>query len=405
MKILLVNKFLYPRGGAETYVFKIGQHLEAQGHKVQYFGMCDEKNIVGNELGLGTAQMDFRSRKLANILYPFQILYSIEAKEKIKRIAKQFRPDVVHLNNINFHLTPSVIDGVSELGIPMVQTVHDFQMVCPNHLLLDQNKKEPCDKCIEGKKWNCVVNRCIHGSYVKSLLGYLEGIIYQHRHNYDKISQYICPSHFMEQMLLRNKRYAGKTVVLHNFIQQKKMVNPFEKKDYVLYFGRLSEEKGIDRFLAACRLLPEIPFIVAGSGPLEYMFKGDNLSNVKFIGFQKGQELDNLIRQAKFTIYFPICYENCPLSILESQSLGTPVLANRIGGIPELLQDGETGILIDKFTPENYAAQIQALYQDDQKLESMAVNCREKGDFVTLEFYCQQLLQIYENVIEKGKGR
>ena len=129
MKILIVNKFLYPRGGAETYVFKIGQYLEKQGHKVQYFGMYDEKNIAGNELGLGTASMDFRSRKPARLLYPFRILYSIEAKEKIKHLVKHFRPDVIHLNNINFHLTPSVIDGAFDLGIPMVQTVHDFQMI------------------------------------------------------------------------------------------------------------------------------------------------------------------------------------------------------------------------------------------------------------------------------------
>lgn len=402
MKILIVNKFLYPRGGAETYVFKIGQYLEKQGHKVQYFGMYDEKNIAGNELGLGTASMDFRSRKPARLLYPFRILYSIEAKEKIKHLVKHFRPDVIHLNNINFHLTPSVIDGAFDLGIPMVQTVHDFQMICPNHMMLDMRKKMPCDKCIAGSRWNCVINKCIHNSYIKSILGCLEGTLYRYSCSYDKVSQYICPSRFMEQMLLRDKRYRGKTLVLQNFIQRREENITPEKQDYVLYFGRLSEEKGLGLFLDACKLLPGISFVVAGSGPMESLFRGQCPANVRFVGFKSGQELENLIRQARFTVYFPVWYENCPLSILESQALGTPVLANRIGGIPELVQDGKTGVLVNKFTPENYAVQIKALYEDNEKLERMAANCRQKEDFITLDSYCQQLLQIYKSVIKKG---
>lgn len=405
MNILMVNKFLYPRGGAETYMLKIGRYFERQGHKVQYFGMYDEKNIVGNELGLGTAFMDFRSKKPDRFLYPFRILYSVEAREKMKCLINHFHPDVIHLNNINFHLTPSIIDAAFRSGVPVVQTVHDFQMVCPNHMMLDIRRKKPCDKCIGGSRWNCVINKCIHDSYLKSILGCLEGMIYRYRHNYDKVSQYICPSSFMEQMLLRNKRYAGKTIVLQNFIQRKEENVKLERQEYVLYFGRLSEEKGIENFLKACKLLPDIPFMVAGSGPLEPLFRSHCPLNVKFVGFHSGQDLENLIRQARFTVFFPVWYENCPLAILESQSLGTPVLANAMGGIPELIQDGKTGVLIKKFTPKHYAVQIKALYQDKKKLEYMAANCRQREDFVTLDAYCRQLLQIYKSVMGKGKSK
>lgn len=141
MKILLVNKFLYPRGGAETYFLKIGKELEKRGNDVQYFGMYDEKNTVGNEMKLYTKNMDFHTSKFKKLLYPFKIIYSFEAKRKIKKIIKQFKPDIIHLNNINFQLTPSIIDMAYKMKVPIVQTVHDSQMICPNHLLLN-NRNE-----------------------------------------------------------------------------------------------------------------------------------------------------------------------------------------------------------------------------------------------------------------------
>ena len=135
MKILMINKFLYPRGGAETYMLKLGEYFSRAGHQVEYFGMYDEKNTVGNSAGMYTSNMDFHGGGAERFLYPFKIIYSFEAKSKLGRVLDEFRPDVVHMNNINFQLTPSVIDAVKERGIPLVQTVHDYQMICPNHLL------------------------------------------------------------------------------------------------------------------------------------------------------------------------------------------------------------------------------------------------------------------------------
>ncbi len=399
MKILIVNKFLYPQGGAETYILKTGDYLQKHGHEVQYFGMQDDRNLVGNELNLETHHMDFWSKNISRFLYPFRIIYSFEAKRKIQRVARQFKPDIVHFNNINYQLTPSIIDGIAELGIPMVQTVHDFQLICPNHLLLNLRRKKPCDLCVEGNKWNCAYNKCIHGSLIKSILGSIEGKLYQKRNTYNKIERFICPSYFLQSMLARDKRFQGKTEVLHNFIEINQKSEGLKKKDYVLYFGRLSEEKDITGLLRACRLCPEIPFVIAGDGPLKHLLS-DLPPNVRYVGFQKGDALLRLVAQARFSLYFSVWYENCPLSVLESQSLGTPVLANRIGGIPELIIDGKTGILINEFSPENYAKQIHMLYQDREKLAVMEKGCRERSDFLTLASYCERLQQIFENILE-----
>lgn len=400
MKILMVNKFLYPRGGAETYMLQIGQYLQSQGHEVEYFGMYDPQNAVGNSLGLEATAMDFRTSGPKCLLYPFRLLYSMEAKRKISRVVRQFSPDVVHLNNIYFHLTPAIIDGVAELGVPMVETVHDFQMLCPNHMMLDLKSMTPCRLCVEGSKWNCAKRKCIHGSRVKSILGSMEGVLYRRRWTYGKISRFICPSQFMEQMLQTEPRFRGKTVLMQNFIQHE-AGECVEKGNYVLYFGRLSEEKGIDRLLDACRLTPEIPFVVAGQGPMAHLLEKDRPSNVRYVGFQEGPSLREWVRQARFSVYLPIWYENCPLSVLESQALGTPVLANAIGGVPELIQDGETGVLLNRFTPEEYARQIRGLYWDEERLAQMSENCRNRSDFVTIETYCTRLLELYQSAAGK----
>jgi len=400
MKILMVNKFLYPRGGAETYMFKVGEYLEKMGHQVTYFGMYDEKNTVGNALNLSTTNMDFHAGGMERLLYPFRIVYSLEAKRKITQVIDDFQPDIVHLNNINFQLTPSVIDACRAKGVPMVQTAHDFQVVCPNHLLLNLQEKRPCERCVNSNKWACAKHKCIHGSLAKSVIGSIEGELYRHRNNYDAVSLYICPSEFMEKMLNREPRYQGKTVTLHNFLSLDDVPTSVEKKDYVLYFGRLAEEKGLDRFLQACKMLPNIPFVVAGSGPMEEELRRDAPANVDFVGFKTGAALRQLIAEARFSVYLPIWYENCPLSVLESQALGTPVLANRIGGIPELIRDGETGVLMDEFTAENYARNMEVLYADGERLAVMSGNCSNRRDMMTLSQYCTALEKLYSEVKE-----
>lgn len=396
MKILMVNKFLYPRGGAETYMLRIGEELTRRGHQVEYFGMYDEKNTVGNAEGLTTANMDFHASGAEKLLYPFRIIYSGEARRKMRQVIDRFHPDIIHFNNINFQLTPSVILAGAEKNIPMVQTVHDLQMLCPNHMMMEFGTWKLCEEC-SGKKCKmaCVRKKCIHGSRAKSLIGAIEGTIYTSSHVYDRVARYICPSRFIEEKLLSVPRYAGKTTMIHNFLSKTADID-VPKGDYVLYFGRLSEEKGIDRILAACRLLPEIPFVIAGGGPLEELCRTCDLPNVRFVGFKTGKELQELVAAARFTLHLSLWYENCPLALLESQSLGTPVLCNRIGGMPELVEEGKTGVLNDTFTPEAYAEKIRALYSDSALLDEMARNCRAKKEsMMTLDRYCDRLLAIY----------
>ncbi|MDF2484871.1 MAG: hypothetical protein K0R46_1039 [Herbinix sp.] len=401
MKILMVNKFLYPKGGAETYFLKIGSYLEMAGHQVEYFGMYDEKNTVSNSANEYTTNMDFHVTGIKKIIYPIHIIYSLEAKRKIRNVILKFKPDIVHLNNINFQLTPSIIEEIKEHKIPIIQTVHDYQMICPNHLLFDFQTKKTCELCINGSKWNCTKKNCIHASKMKSVIGSIEAILYKQRKTYQLVDYYICPSHFIEDKLNQTNLYRGKTLTIHNFIELKNIEDIIEKEDYVLYFGRLSEEKGIELFLNCCRKLPHIKFKIAGTGPLESICRG--IPNVEFVGFKKGEELNELISRALFSVYPSIWYENCPLSILESESLGTPVIASKMGGISELIENNETGILIEDINEDKLVKEINELYQNKEKMIEMSKNCIEKRTkMISLETYSNRMITIYNQYLKRN---
>ncbi|MBQ5590574.1 MAG: glycosyltransferase, partial [Clostridia bacterium] len=194
MKILMVNKFLYPRGGCETYMLKLSEELKAKGHEIEFFGMYDENNTVGNSENLYTTNMDFHSTGIARFFYPFKIIYSFEAYKKIGKVLDSFKPDIVHMNNINFQLTPSIIYAIKKRNIPLVQTVHDYQMICPNHLLYSLKERKPCERCISGSKFNCLKYSCIHSSKAKSLIGAIEAKVYSLLKTYKKVDLFVCPS-------------------------------------------------------------------------------------------------------------------------------------------------------------------------------------------------------------------
>ena len=402
MKILMVNKFLYPRGGCETYMLSLAEELKAKGHEVEYFGMYDAKNTVGNSSGQYTSNMDFHANKLERFLYPFKIIYSREAYKKLLKVLDDFKPDIVHMNNINFQLTPSVIYAVKKRNIPLVQTVHDYQMICPNHLLYSFDEAKPCERCIKGSKFNCVKHSCIHGSRVKSILGAIEAKIYSFLKTYKKVDLYICPSRFLESKLLAaSDIYIGKTFTIHNFIEKKPLpeVNAAEKP-YIAFASRLSKEKGVELLAEAAKLLPEYSFVVAGSGPDSESL--ENIPNITMKGFLTGDELVSFVANAKLMILPSVWYENCPLNILETHSLGVPVITMNSGGMAELVDDGVNGVLINEPTSEAIAEAIKKCFEDEEYYSVLKQNCegmREK--IIEVGDYCDILIDKYQEIFDK----
>lgn len=398
MRILMINKFLRPNGGSETYIFKLGECLESLGHEVQYFGMEQEGRRVGNKVEAYTANMDFHNgSNLSKLTYPFRTIYSMEARRKVRMILDDFNPDVVHLNNFNYQLTPSIILEIckwkkkNRKSCRIVYTAHDYQLVCPNHMCRNPITHENCETCLSGRFHACLKGKCVHGSTARSAIGMTEAVFWKIRGVYQYIDTIVCCSEFMKQKLDCNPLFRTKTVCLHNFIDQAEHKSVV-KKDYVLYFGRFSPEKGIRTLIGVCRELPEIPFCFAGTGPLEAELS--QVSNIKNVGFRTGDELEKLIREARFSIYPSEWYENCPFSVMESQLFGTPVLGAAIGGIPELVCDGYTGELFRAGDGAELKKKILALWNDRERTERYSRNCRNIN-FDSVETYCGKMLCIY----------
>ena len=463
MRILIVNKFLYPNGGSETYIFKIGQCLQKMGHEVQYFGMEHEGRIVSNAIGSYTSDMSFHGgSKLSKLMYPVKILYSFEAKKKIRAVLDDFKPDVVHLNNINFQITPSIIDEIEAYNkdvdaaekreddkknsdrsravatgghIRIVYTAHDYQWVCPNHMLYIPSTGEMCSKCIDGDYSYCAHNKCIHSSKLRSLLGTLEAKLYDRKKTYALVDTVIAPSFFMKEKLSHNRSIDdNKIVALHNFVDENSqrakqtstsednpdiMRTGFDRnvgdcgkevidKPYVLYFGRYDSQKGIKTLLKACRNLPDIQFVFAGKGELEK--EVDSTPNVLNKGFLTGQELTDTITKAAFTVFPSEWYENCPFSVVESQMNGTPIIVSNLGGTTELIKENVTGEVFTAGDESQLTEKIRKLWENPKLVSSYRDNCKrifadgegktdETGSsdlsFDNLQSYCEKLLRIY----------
>lgn len=398
MKILIVNKYLHPFGGAESYVFRLGEYLSSQGHEVQYFGMEHEGRCVSNQAEAYTTTMDFHHKlNTAMMTYPFRVIYSAEASKKMRMVLDAFQPEILHLNNFNYQLTPSILLAAlkwkRKTGHPLqiVFTAHDYQLVCPNHLLKNPNTQAICEQCIDGHFGSCIRGRCIHGSLPRSILGAIEGALWKHAKVYESIDHVICPSRFMQSVMKRKPYFKDKTIWIQNFVNPS-LYYRAPKENYVLYFGRYSMEKGIQTLVEACTRLKSIPFVFAGEGAMSHLLA--DVPNIKDVGFLTGTELRELIARARFTVYPSEWYENCPFSIMESQMYGTPVLASDIAGIPELIQDGVNGELFTSKNVDELTRKIWEWWINPEKVKKYQDNL-DKIPFETLESYYEKLLPVY----------
>ena len=395
MKVLLINKFLYPKGGAETYVFKLGEALESHGHQVEYFGLENEKNSVGNNAGSYVSDMDFNKGVWKNLTAPFRMIYSFEAKRKLLKVLKDFAPDVVHLNNVQFHLTPSIIVAVEKYRkqtgrkVKLVYTAHDYQLVCPSHGLFDVNIK-PCEKCLGGNYTHCLKTKCMKNSRAKSFLAMLDAYFWTWNKAYRYVDVIVCPSRFLKNKLDVQPRFANKTVALHNFIDPQEALE-VPKGDYVLEFGHLSKDKGTLTLLEVAKRMPNVRFLFAGYGKAEAEIA--KVENAEYVGFKTGDELKDLIRKARCSIYPSEWYENCPFSVIESQMYLTPVIGSRMGGIPELIQEGKTGLMFQAGNANDLEEKLRYLLEEEN-LKEFTRNCKD-CTFETPDTYYEKLIKIY----------
>jgi len=406
MRILQVNKFYYPQGGADKYFLDLSSALESSGDEVAVFSMADKQNLPNKFSSYFVSNINFNETKRSDLLkIPGRIIYSFEAKRKFKKLVKDFKPDVIHIHNIYHQISPSILDVARKAKIPVVMHLHDYKLICPNYQLFVDGKT--CEACRRTKYYHCTQKKCLKGSNAKSLLASVEMYIHHSILKiYEKnINTFIAPSQFMKREIVSFGWPENKIEVVVNPYSASLKTTPEEINDtaeenYLLYFGRLSLEKGLSTLIKAAAINNN-RLLFVGIGPEEANLKEEakQLNVAEFLGFKNGEELKSIILKAKAVIIPSIWFENMPLSLLEALSLGKIVLASNIGGIPEMIHDGANGLLFKAGDEIDLASKINLLEKIDKT--AFKKSALESVQNFTLEYNTEKVKQIYEKITKK----
>lgn len=337
-----------------------------------------------------------------------KVIYSFEAQRQLKRLIADYRPDIAHMHNIYHHLSPSILPVLKKAGIPSVMTAHDLKIVCPNNKMLTPSGL--CERCKVGKYYQVVLNRCVQNSLAASSIIAVESYLHRWLDSYQKnIDRFVVPSRFFIDKFVEWGWSRSRFTYIPNFVDAENFEPSFKPGHYMVYFGRLSFEKGVATLIRAAAAA-EVPLKLVGSGPAESDLKAlaaELGAQVEFVGYRTGPDLHKVVRESRAAVLPSEWYENAPISILESFALGKPVIGARIGGIPEMVRQHETGwqfISGDVDALAACLAEVARTPEDD--VEQLGRNARE---LVLSEFnrerYVQSTLAVYRDLGVAGPDR
>lgn len=401
MKLIQVNKFLYPKGGADKYCLWLIEELSALGHEVLPFGMSHQQNIDSPWSKYFTENIDYYA-KGGQLKMAKNLIWNKEAAKKFGELLDESKPQLVHAHNIYHQLSPSILPEAKKRNIPVIMTLHDYKLVCPNYRMFCQGKH--CEACIKGSYLNCLWKNC-YDSYPRSALAVLESFLHNKVwHTYrDNLDLLISPSAYLKSKLVEAGWPAEKIRVLINPAPN---YSPQEDGKNLLYLGRLTKEKGVDVLLKSLVGTSE-HLDIAGTGPEEESLKqlAKELgvsSQVNFRGHLSGEDLEKIKKEAKAIILPSIWAENMSLVLLESLAYGKLIIATTMGGTPEVIKDGETGWLF----PAGDHAALKECYHSlnnitPEEREFRKQKIKELIEPLAIEKHLQNLLDIYQEVLNK----
>jgi len=410
MKILLVNNFYYNRGGDCTYLFSLKELLEQHGHKVIIFSMNHPLNFDNEYSKYFVSYINY-DEEIKNVSIPSAIrvlnrtIYSFEAKNKIEELIKTEKPDVVHLQNIHHHITPSIFYMFHKHNIPIVWTLHDYTIICPNTSFLNEGKI--CERCKKTKYFWPSFVKCKKKSFGASTMAAFETIIHRLTKVNDMIDIFITPSNFLHRKFIEYGFSENKLKRLDHFTYLNDECEGCMPDDYYLYVGRISEEKGIKTLIDAAIKVNTSKLKIAGSGPLldemiSYVNLKDKNNIVEFLGHKNREELIELYKKCKFIVVPSEWYEISGLIIFEAFACGKPAIGSKIGGIPELIKDTERGLVFEPKNSDELSQTIKFLLNNPDIVKEMGDNAREfVSTKLSSEKHYLKLIEIYRQAISK----
>ena len=405
MKVLLVNKFHYRKGGSETYYFTLADALKQAGHEVVFFAMEDhEHNLpcAQEPYFVSNASVSGGIRSRLNMI--LHLTYSKEAYQKMQKLLQAEKPDLVILNLVHKQITLSVIDAIRAFNpkIPIFWTMHDLIAVCPSYSMRD-GSGAICEKCMGGHYVHCIKNRCIKGSALMSLLSAWEAVYIRRRKWYDDVDLFICPSEFYRQKLTEGRFTKRPIITLRNPLPLDTVFErPKQDEGYVLYFGRLSEEKGVKTLIEAAKRCG-CQLVILGTGPQEEELKAlaKDSANIVFGGFQTGEALKKYIRNSRCVVLPSEWYENGPYSAMEAMAMGKPLIVSANGGLPELVEEGANGYICHHGVEELARCILKMLTLSDEAYQVMSQCALKKAKTMfDAAAYVKELEQQYHRIKE-----
>lgn len=391
MKVLIVHNLYRDRGGEERYIELHHRILEERGHEVSLYAK-DSRDVAS---------------KWDKLTLPLSMTHSSASAREMRDLLKRERPDVVHVNNLFPLISPSVLAVVKEAGIPLAMTLHNYRLLCPIGTFLNPQGKM-CEKCADGNSLHCFANNC-RGGQAESLAYAVSNQYHKMRNVFAKyVDAFICPSRFSQQKLAQYGFDVSRTTVIPHYVHAPQATAQEQTEEpYISYVGRLYPEKGILTLIRAMERLPHIRLKVLGTGPLRPQVEAEirerKLDHVELTGHVTGDVFHRLVTGARFSVLPSECYEGMPYSALENLSFGKPMVATNIGGLPEVIEDGVTGLLFPFGDEVLLAARIEELWRDEARRRQFAENCVQRhAERFSPDRYYRSVIGLYQSVIEGG---
>lgn len=375
MRIILANKFYYRRGGDCVCTINLEELLKSHGHEVAIFAMQHPDTLPTSWSKYFPSEVRFKPGlgMIEALLRPFG---TSEVRKKFSMLLDDFQPDIVHLHNIHSQLSPVIAELAKRKGSKVLWTLHDFKLLCPRYDCLYQGKKV-CEACFTDKH-KVVDYKCMKNSKVASYLAYMEALKWTHERLEACTDLFVCPSQFMADKMVQGGFDRKKIYPLCNFIDVEKCwKDDYEKEDYYCFIGRLSHEKGVKTLIEVGNGLP-YRLVIIGGGLLEAEMKAIAGKNIEFAGFRQWEEIKDIVGKARFSVIPSEWYENNPLSVIEAQCLGTPVLGARMGGIPELIEEKVTGMCFESKNTDDLREKIREMFETSFDYEAIARQSQQR---------------------------
>ncbi|WP_331372784.1 glycosyltransferase family 4 protein [Sinorhizobium chiapasense] len=363
-KLLAINNYFYRRGGAETVFFDHMTMFGEIGWDVVPFAMQHDRNEASPWSDYFVSEIEYgrQTGLLRKVSQAASVIYSLEAQRNIGRLIERVRPSVAHAHNVYHHLSPAIFSTLKSAGIPVVMTVHDLKLACPSYKMLRDGKV--CEDCSGGRIYNVLRHRCVKDSVSLSAVVLTETMLHRLLGLYrEKVDRFVVPSRFYLEKLAEWNWPREKMIHIPNFVDVEEYRDDWQEGNYFVFAGRLAPEKGLATLIRAVALSKQ-RLIIAGTGPEEAALRqlaAELGADVSFAGYLSGHDLHRLIGQSLALVLPSEWYENAPVSILETYALGRPVIGAAIGGIPEMVKEGETGLLAAAGDGEDLARVLNAM--------------------------------------------